>query len=88
MKILVLLRHGESTWNRENRFTGWHDVDLSERGEDEARAGGRLLVEEGITFDVVHTSLQRRAIHTAELALGEMDLLWLPVRRHCVNENY
>jgi 2,3-bisphosphoglycerate-dependent phosphoglycerate mutase len=82
VKLLVLLRHGESTWNRENLFTGWHDVDLSERGEAEAREGGRLLTAEGLGFEVVHTSLQRRAIRTAELALGEMDLLWLPVRRH------
>jgi 2,3-bisphosphoglycerate-dependent phosphoglycerate mutase len=79
---LVLLRHGESTWNRENLFTGWHDVGLSERGEDEAREGGRLLAAEGIGFDVVHTSVQSRAIRTAELALGEMGLSWLPVRRH------
>ena len=82
MKLLVLLRHGESTWNRENLFTGWHDVDLSDRGEEEAREGGRLLATEGLAFDVVHTSLQRRAIRTAELALDEMELLWLPVRRH------
>ena len=82
MSTLVLIRHGESTWNRENLFTGWHDVDLSERGVAEAREGGRLLAAEGIAFDVVHTSLQRRAIRTAELALREMGLEWLPVRRH------
>jgi 2,3-bisphosphoglycerate-dependent phosphoglycerate mutase len=82
MSTLVLIRHGESTWNRENLFTGWHDVDLSERGVAEAREGGRLLAAEGIGFDVVHTSLQRRAIRTAELALAEMGAQWLPVRRH------
>ena len=82
MSTLVLIRHGESTWNRENLFTGWHDVDLSERGVAEAQEGGRLLAAEGIGFDVVHTSLQRRAIRTAELALAEMGAQWLPVRRH------
>ena len=79
---LVLLRHGESEWNAKNLFTGWYDSDLSVRGEAEARDAGRLLREEGIHPDVVHTSLQRRAIRTAELALGVMDLVWLPVRRH------
>jgi 2,3-bisphosphoglycerate-dependent phosphoglycerate mutase len=78
---LVLLRHGESTWNRENRFTGWVDVDLSPKGEDEARRGGRLLREMGLLPDVLHTSLQRRAIRTADLALNEADRLWVPVRR-------
>jgi 2,3-bisphosphoglycerate-dependent phosphoglycerate mutase len=82
MSQLVLLRHGESTWNRENLFTGWHDVDLSEQGEAEAREGGRLLAAEGVGFDVVHTSVQLRAIRTAELALRELGLEWLPVRRH------
>jgi 2,3-bisphosphoglycerate-dependent phosphoglycerate mutase len=81
MSTLVLLRHGESTWNKENRFTGWVDVDLSEKGEEEARAGGRLLAGAGIAPDVLHTSLQRRAIRTANLALEEADRLWIPVRR-------
>ena len=80
--MLVLLRHGQSTWNRENRFTGWHDVDLSEQGEAEARDAGRLLVAEGLAFDVVHTSVQRRAVRSADLVLGEMELQWLPVHRH------
>jgi 2,3-bisphosphoglycerate-dependent phosphoglycerate mutase len=82
LSTLVLLRHGESTWNWENRFTGWHEVGLTPRGEAEAREAGRLLVAAGIGFDVVHTSVQRRAIHTAELVLAEMELQWLPVRRH------
>jgi 2,3-bisphosphoglycerate-dependent phosphoglycerate mutase len=78
---LVLLRHGESTWNKENRFTGWVDVDLSEKGETEARRGGDLLREAGIEPDVLHTSLQRRAIRTAQLALERTDRVWVPVRR-------
>jgi 2,3-bisphosphoglycerate-dependent phosphoglycerate mutase len=78
---LVLLRHGESTWNLENLFTGWYDADLTPRGEDQARAGGRLMAAKGIRPDVVHTSLQIRAIRTANLALDEMGLAWLPVRR-------
>jgi 2,3-bisphosphoglycerate-dependent phosphoglycerate mutase len=81
MSTLVLLRHGESTWNKENRFTGWVDVDLSPKGEEEARTGGRLLRGAGIEPDVLHTSLQRRAIRTASLALDEADRLWIPVRR-------
>ena len=79
---LVLLRHGESTWNMENRFTGWTDVPLSEKGTAEAVAAGRLLKAEGYEFDVVHTSLLQRAITTANLALDEMGLSWLPVKRH------
>ena len=79
---LVLLRHGESVWNKENLFTGWTDVPLSDKGVEEAKAAGRLLQEEGYTFDAVHTSLQVRAIHTANLALDEMGLSWLPVTRH------
>jgi 2,3-bisphosphoglycerate-dependent phosphoglycerate mutase len=78
---LVLLRHGESEWNSKNLFTGWVDVPLSEKGETEARNGGRLLQESGIVPDVVHTSLLRRAINTANLALDAADLLWLPVTR-------
>ncbi|GGK29810.1 2,3-bisphosphoglycerate-dependent phosphoglycerate mutase [Pilimelia terevasa] len=78
---LVLLRHGESEWNVKNLFTGWVDVDLTARGEDEARRGGELLVAQGILPDVVHTSLQRRAIRTAQLSLETCDRHWIPVRR-------
>jgi 2,3-bisphosphoglycerate-dependent phosphoglycerate mutase len=78
---LVLLRHGESEWNQKNLFTGWVDVDLTAKGEAEARRGGELLVEHGLLPDVVHTSVQRRAIRTAELALSAADRLWIPVRR-------
>jgi 2,3-bisphosphoglycerate-dependent phosphoglycerate mutase len=81
MPTLILLRHGESTWNLENRFTGWVDVGLSPAGEREALDGGRLLRERDQLPDVVHTSLQLRAIRTAELALGVCDRLWIPVRR-------
>ena len=81
MTTLVLLRHGESTWNKENRFTGWVDVDLTPKGEEEARRGGALLREAGVLPDVLHTSLQRRAIRTANLALEAADRLWVPVRR-------
>ena len=79
---LVVLRHGESTWNLENRFTGWTDVGLTEQGENEARDAGRLMVAEGLHFDVLHTSVLARAIQTAEIALFEMDLHWLPVERN------
>ena len=79
MKTLVLLRHGESEWNRENRFTGWTDVRLSLKGVDEARAAGRLLKKEGFGFDVAHTSVLSRAIQTLWLALEEMDRMWIPV---------
>ncbi len=78
---LVLLRHGESEWNAKNLFTGWVDVPLSERGRAEAEHGGRLLAESGLLPDVVHTSLQRRAITTACLALDVADRHWIPVRR-------
>ncbi|MEO9324294.1 phosphoglyceromutase [Nocardioides sp. C4-1] len=78
---LVLLRHGESEWNAKNLFTGWVDVDLTEKGRAEAVAGGRLLAESGLLPDVVHTSLQRRAITTAHLALDAADRHWIPVRR-------
>ena len=81
MTTLVLLRHGESTWNAEGLFTGWVDVGLSERGATEAATGGRLLRESGLRPDVVHTSVLTRAIQTAHLALQEAGLLWLPVRR-------
>lgn len=79
---LVLVRHGQSVWNLENLFTGWTDVGLTEAGEDEAREAGRLMAEEGYEFGIVHTSVLVRATATAELALREMGLHWLPVRRH------
>ena len=78
---LVLLRHGQSQWNLENRFTGWVDVDLSEQGRAEAAAGGRLMREQGLRFDVAHTSTLKRAIGTLNLALGELDQDWLPVHK-------
>jgi 2,3-bisphosphoglycerate-dependent phosphoglycerate mutase len=81
MGTLVLLRHGQSVWNAENLFTGWVDVPLSETGEQEARRGGELLREEGLLPDVVHTSVLRRAISTANLALDACDRHWIPVRR-------
>ena len=81
MKSLVLLRHGESAWNQENRFTGWTDVPLSERGVQEAREAGRLLRADGCRFDVAYTSLLKRAIKTVWLVLEEMDLMWIPVRQ-------
>ena len=82
MSTLVLVRHGESTWNKANRFTGWYDADLSEEGEAEARGAGELLTRAGLTVDVVHTSVQKRAIRTANLTLEVLDRLWVPVRRH------
>src|SRR4051812_25195533 len=81
MHKLVLLRHGESDWNRENRFTGWTDVDLSTSGLEEARRAGRTLLDAGFTFDVAHTSLLKRAIRTLWLTLDGMDLMWIPVHR-------
>ena len=81
MKKIVLLRHGESTWNQENRFTGWTDVDLSAAGLEEARAAGRLLAAEGLDFDIAYTSVLKRAIRTLWLALDEMDRLWMPVEK-------
>ena len=78
---LALLRHGESVWNRENRFTGWTDVDLTARGAEEARRAGRLLAEAGHSFDVAYTSLLKRAIRTLWIVLDEMDLMWIPVHR-------
>ena len=81
MHKLVLLRHGESTWNKENRFTGWTDVDLSETGRQEALAAGRLLGQEGYAFDVAFTSVLKRAIRTLWIVLDEMDLMWVPVHR-------
>jgi 2,3-bisphosphoglycerate-dependent phosphoglycerate mutase len=79
MKRLVLLRHGESDWNRENRFTGWTDVGLSEKGVNEAIEAGRQMREKGYLFDVAYTSVLKRAIKTLWLALEEMDLMWIPV---------
>src|SRR5215831_9452163 len=81
MPKLVLLRHGESVWNRENRFTGWTDVDLSEQGRAEAASAGRALLARGLTFDVAFTSVLKRAIRTLWIALDVMDLMWLPVYR-------
>jgi 2,3-bisphosphoglycerate-dependent phosphoglycerate mutase len=81
MKKLVLLRHGESTWNRENRFTGWTDVGLNEKGVQEAIQAGRILKNEGYPFDVAFTSVLKRAIKTLWLVLEEMDLMWIPVHR-------
>jgi len=78
---LVLLRHGESTWNKENRFTGWTDVDLSDRGVKEAHEAGKVLKKEGFVFDVAFTSVLKRAIRTLWITLDEMDLMWIPVYR-------
>lgn len=78
---LVLLRHGESEWNKENRFTGWTDVDLSDKGVQEAREAGRVLKQEGVTFDCAFTSVLKRAIRTLWITLDEMDLMWIPVQR-------
>ncbi|HEY0429357.1 MAG TPA: 2,3-diphosphoglycerate-dependent phosphoglycerate mutase [Pyrinomonadaceae bacterium] len=78
MHKLVLIRHGESEWNRENRFTGWKDVDLSEKGKEEAHAAGKLLQAEGFTFDEAYTSVLKRAIRTLWIILDEMDLMWIP----------
>ena len=78
---LILLRHGQSTWNLENLFTGWHDVPLSEQGVAEAKEAGRLMQEAGLAPDVLHTSVLVRAIQTADLALEEMGLTWIPVKR-------
>lgn len=78
---LVVVRHGESIWNKENRFTGWTDVDLSEKGIEEAREAGRILKAEGYRFDVAYTSVLKRAIRTLWIILDEMDLMWIPVYR-------
>lgn len=82
MYKVVLLRHGESVWNKENRFTGWKDVDLSDQGVREAAAAGRLMKEAGFVFDVAYTSVLKRAIKTLYRALDEMDQLWIPVTKH------
>lgn len=78
---LVLVRHGESEWNKQNLFTGWHDVDLSEKGHEEAKQGGKLLRDEGYDFDVAYTSRLKRAIHTLNHILDEMDRNWIPVNK-------
>src|SRR3954464_15920794 len=82
MYALVLLRHGESEWNRKNLFTGWFGSDLSPKGGEEAADAGRLMKERELSPDVAHTSLQTRAIRTLELALDELERLWIPVRKH------
>lgn len=79
MKRLVLLRHGESAWNKENRFTGWTDVDLSDKGMAEARKAGQALKKEGLVFDAAYTSVLKRAVRTLWVTLDEMDLMWIPV---------
>src|SRR5262245_31469431 len=79
---LVLLRHGESEWNRLNLFTGWHDVGLNDKGRGEARKAGELMAADGLRFDVSHTSLLTRAVLTNHIALEAMDMVWLPVQRH------
>lgn len=82
MHKLVLLRHGQSTWNLENRFTGWKDVDLSDQGRTEAREAGRVLREGGFEFDIVFTSVLKRAIRTMQIAMDELDQMWVPVIRN------
>ena len=79
MKRIVLLRHGESIWNQENRFTGWYDVDLAAKGVQEAREAGSLMKAQGFVFDLAYTSVLKRAIRTLWLALDEMDLMWIPI---------
>jgi 2,3-bisphosphoglycerate-dependent phosphoglycerate mutase len=81
MYKVVLLRHGESTWNKENRFTGWTDVDLSDKGREEAKNAGKVLKAEGFVFDVAYTSVLKRAIRTLGYTLDELDLMWIPVHR-------
>jgi 2,3-bisphosphoglycerate-dependent phosphoglycerate mutase len=78
---VALLRHGESTWNKENRFTGWTDVDLSDKGREEAQSAGRQLGEAGFVFDIAYTSVLKRAIRTCWIVLDELDLLWIPMER-------
>jgi 2,3-bisphosphoglycerate-dependent phosphoglycerate mutase len=81
MQRLVLLRHGESLWNKENRFTGWTDVDLTQKGYEQAKDAAKKLKEEGITFDIAYTSFLKRSIRTLWIVLDEMDLMWIPIRR-------
>jgi 2,3-bisphosphoglycerate-dependent phosphoglycerate mutase len=80
MYKIVFMRHGESTWNLDNRFTGWTDVDLTDKGASEARAAGRVLKDAGFTFDLAYTSVLKRAIRTLWLAMDEMDMMWLPIK--------
>ena len=82
MPTLVLLRHGESTWNKENRFTGWTDVDLTDTGRAEAANAGQQMKAAGLGFDIAYTSVLKRAIRTCWISLDELDLLWIPVERH------
>jgi 2,3-bisphosphoglycerate-dependent phosphoglycerate mutase len=82
MYKLVVVRHGESLWNKENRFTGWTDVDLSEKGMEEAAAGAKVIQDAGLTFDVAYTSVLKRAIRTLWTILDKMDIMWIPVIRH------
>ena len=89
MSRVVLVRHGQSVWNLENRFTGWTDVPLTDTGIEEATSAGELMASEGMSFDLVHTSVLRRAIRTAEIALDRMDLHWIPVSRSWrINERH
>src|SRR5262245_32407934 len=89
MHKVVLLRHGESQWNLENRFTGWTDVDLTPKGVEEAQQAARLLKEGGFTFDVAHPSVLKRAIRTLWIVLDGMDLMWIPVQRsYRLNERH
>ncbi|ABI56672.1 2,3-diphosphoglycerate-dependent phosphoglycerate mutase [Alkalilimnicola ehrlichii MLHE-1] len=81
MKKLVLLRHGQSIWNQENRFTGWHDVDLTEKGREEAQAAGQLMKRHGLRFDYAYTSVLKRAIRTLWIGLDELDQMWIPVTK-------
>lgn len=86
---VVLLRHGQSEWNLQNRFTGWYDVDLSDQGRKEAADAGRLMKEEGFEFDLIFTSVLKRAIRTMQIAVSEMDQMWVPVIRHwALNERH
>jgi 2,3-bisphosphoglycerate-dependent phosphoglycerate mutase len=82
MYKIVLLRHGQSTWNLENRFTGWHDVDLSDQGRQEAAKAGTIMKQEGYKFDLIYTSVLKRAIRTMQLAVEQMDQMWVPVIRN------
>ncbi len=89
MQKLVLLRHGESTWNKENRFTGWTDVDLTDEGVNQAKKAGMLLKKEGYTFDIGFTSYLKRAIKTLDITLEQLDLLWIPVQKSLrLNERF
>ncbi len=89
MYKIVLLRHGESQWNMENRFTGWADVDLTEKGKNEAKSAGQLLKEKGFSFDKAYSSVLKRAIRTLWIALDELDQLWIPVERSwTLNERF